>query len=117
MFSAKPVKPGGIRSELLTSNSASISWSPSTPADFPVEKYKALIKRKRDGRVVQENLHLTATITEFTSLAAYTQYMVEVSAVSLTVFSDVGTLEIMTDEGGALMKLSRMVFNCVCVDF
>ena len=98
---AKPSKPFGISKSSLTNSSFSLNWNASTPADFPIKDYKAVLKKKADSSLVKTNSNVASTTTTFNGLESFTEYIVEISAQSsLGAFSDVATLEVKTDEGG-----------------
>ena len=99
-FLAKPTTPSGITHSSLTNTSFSVSWT-APASDFPIKDYKAVIKTTADNNVVETKLGLTSTSTSFSGLNVFTEYIVEISAQSsLNVFSNAGTLEVRTDEGG-----------------
>ena len=99
-FLAKPTTPSGITHSSLTNTSFSVSWT-APASDFAIKDYKAVIRTKADNNVVETKLGLTTTSTTFSGLNVFTEYIVEISAQSsLNVFSNAGTLEVKTDEGG-----------------
>ena len=99
-FLAKPTTPSGITHTSLTNTSFSVSWT-APASDFPIKDYKAVIKTKADNNVVETKSGLTSTSASFSGLNPFTEYIVEISAQSsLNVFSNAGTLEVKTDEGG-----------------
>ena len=98
---AKPTTPSGITHTSLTNTSFSVSWNVVPATDFPHKDYKAVIKTKADNNVVETKSALASTSTSFSGLNPFTEYIVEISAQSsLNVFSNAGTLEVKTDEGG-----------------
>ena len=101
MLTAKPSKPSGVSHSSLTNASVSLTWSSGTPVDFPIEDYKAVIKKKADNTVIATESNLISTSTTFSGLTSFTDYIIEISAQSsLGLFSEAAIYEVKTDEGG-----------------
>jgi len=106
-FQAKPSKPTGLSHSSLTSASFIVTWTASNPGDFAIKDYKAVIKKKADNSVVRTISNISSTSTSVSGLAAFTAYIVEISAQSiLNAFSDAATHEVTTNQGFPTVPLS-----------
>ena len=77
-----------------------MTWTASSPADFAIKDYKAVIKKKADNSVVRTISNVLSTSTSVGGLAAFTAYIVELSAQSVVnAFSDATTHEVTTNQG------------------
>ena len=86
-----------------------MTWTASNPADFAIKDYKAVIKKKADNSVVQTIPNIPSRSTSVSGLAAFTAYIVEISAQSIAnAFSDAATHEVTTNEG-CMHKLYKLL--------
>ena len=101
---AKAAAPTGIISSGITRTEATISWNAAIAADFQVQDYKAVIKRKGTSSVIASKTEegITGRTKTFSGLDVFTEYTVMISArcKRMLIYSDAGTIDVRTEEGG-----------------
>ena len=104
MLVAKAAAPTGFTSSGITRTGVTISWNAAIAADFQVHDYRAAIKKKGTSSEIasKTDVGITGTTKTFSGLDVFTEYTVMISARCrrVHVYSDAGTFDVRTGEGG-----------------